>query len=47
LVEESQLLSYNRLDRMMDAIRNTSEKIKQYANFQLTVEIMLLRFQEV
>lgn len=47
LVEESQLLSYNRLDRIMDALKDTSEKIKQYANFQLAVEIMLLKFQEV
>jgi DNA polymerase III subunit delta' len=47
LVEESQLLSYNRLDRVMDVIKDTNEKIKQYANFQLAVEIMLLKFQEV
>lgn len=47
VVEESQLLSYNRLDRVMDAIKDTSEKLKQYANFQLAVEIMLLKFQEV
>lgn len=45
LVEESQLLSYNRLDRIMDTIKETSEKIKQYANFQLAVEIMILKFQ--
>lgn len=47
LVEESQLLSYNRLDRILDTIKDTSEKLKQYANFQLAVEIMLLRYQEV
>lgn len=47
LVEESELLSYNRLDSIMNAINDTSEKIKQYANYQLAVEIMLFKFQEV
>jgi DNA polymerase III subunit delta' len=47
LVEESILLSYNRLDKIMEAIGDSNVKIKQYANFQLAVEIMVLRFQEV
>ena len=47
LVEESTLISYNRLDRIMEAIKDSNVKIKQYANFQLAIEIMVLRFQEV
>lgn len=47
LVEESRILSYNRLDRIILAINDAKNKLKQYANFQLTMEVMLLEIQEV
>lgn len=47
LVEESQRLSYDRLCRIIDEINSTREKLRFNANFQLTVEVMLLNIQEV
>jgi DNA polymerase-3 subunit delta' len=47
LVEESRILSYNKLDRIMDIIKNTREKLRQNANYQLSIEVMLLNIQEV
>jgi DNA polymerase-3 subunit delta' len=46
LVEESGILSYNRLDRIMDEIKNIRLKLKQNANYQLSIEVMLLNIQE-
>lgn len=47
LVEESQRLSYDRLCRIIDEINSTQEKLRFNANFQLTMEVMLLNIQEV
>lgn len=46
LVEESQKLSYNRLDSIIDIISSSRKKIKENANYQLTIEVMLLKIQE-
>lgn len=46
LVEESQKLSYNRLDSIINEINSARDKIRKNANFQLTIEIMLLNIQE-
>lgn len=47
LVEQSHLLSYNRLSNNIEIINNTKVKLKGYSNYQLTIEVMLLKFQEV
>ena len=47
LVEESGRLSYNKLSTIMDAINIAEERIKQYANFRLAVEVMILDIQEL
>lgn len=47
LVEESQKLSYNRLDSIINIINSSREKIKENVNYQLTIEVMLLSIQEV
>jgi DNA polymerase-3 subunit delta' len=47
LIEQSRLLSYNRLDRIIDALKATEQKMKRNANFQLAIEMMLLKYQEV
>lgn len=47
LIEQSRLLSYNRLDRIMDVLKATEQKMKRNANFQLAIEMMLLKYQEV
>lgn len=47
LVEESQLLSYNKLNGIIDIINETKNKLRQYSNYQLTIEVMLLNIQEV
>jgi DNA polymerase-3 subunit delta' len=47
LVEESQILSYNKLDSIINIINSSREKINQNVNFQLTIEVMLLNIQEV
>jgi DNA polymerase III subunit delta' len=46
LVEESHLLSYNKLDKIISIINDTKEKLRQYSNFQLTMEVMILKIQE-
>lgn len=46
LVEESQKLSYNRLDSIINIINSSREKIKENVNYQLTIEMMLLKIQE-
>lgn len=47
LVEEGQILSYNKLYSIMEIIDSTREKMRANANFQLAVEVMLLNIQEV
>lgn len=47
IVEESKLLSYNRLDRIIQYINASEERLKQNSNFQLAIEVMLLNIQEV
>jgi DNA polymerase-3 subunit delta' len=47
LVEESQILSYNRLNVIIKVIMDTKEKLRQNVNFQLAIEVMLLNIQEV
>jgi DNA polymerase III subunit delta' len=47
LIEQSRLLSYNRLDRIMDVLKTTEQKMKRNANFQLAIEMMLLKYQEL
>lgn len=47
LVEESRILSYNKLKGIIDVIKNSREKLSRYSNFQLTIEVMLLNIQEV
>ncbi|TDT50572.1 DNA polymerase III subunit delta' [Fonticella tunisiensis] len=47
LVEESRLVSYNKLSRIIDTIKETREKLKQNSNYQLTIEVMVLNIQEV
>lgn len=47
LVEESQQLSYNKLNGIIDSVNSTREKIRLNANFQLAMEVMLLNIQEV
>lgn len=46
LVEESQKLSYNRLDSIINIINSSRENIKGNVNYQLTIEVMLLKIQE-
>lgn len=46
LVEESQKLSYNRLDSIINIINSSRENINGNANYQLTIEVMLLKIQE-
>lgn len=46
LVEESQKLSYNRLDGIINIINSSRENINENANYQLAIEIMLLKIQE-
>lgn len=46
LVEESQKLSYNRLDGIINIINLTRENISGNANYQLAIEVMLLKIQE-
>lgn len=47
LVEEGQILSYNKLCNIIDIIHSTREKMRANANYQLAVEVMLLNIQEV
>ncbi|MDF2674202.1 MAG: family ATPase [Clostridiales bacterium] len=47
LVEESQKLSYNSLDSIINIINSSREKIRENVNYQLTIEVMLLSIQEV
>lgn len=47
IVEESKFLSYNKLNSIIDIINDTKEKLRQYSNFQLTMEVMVLNIQEV
>lgn len=47
LVEESKFLSYNKLNGIIEIINDTKEKLRQYSNFQLTMEVMVLNIQEV
>jgi len=47
LVEESQILSYNRLNVIIKIIMDTKEKLRQNVNFELAIEVMLLNIQEV
>lgn len=47
LVEESQKLSYNRLDSIINIINKARESINENANYQLAIEMMLLKIQEV
>ncbi len=46
LVEESQKLSYNRLDDIIKIINSSRENISENANYQLAIEVMLLKIQE-
>lgn len=46
LVEESQKLSYNRLDSIINIINSSREKINENVNYQLTIEVMILKIQE-
>ena len=39
-------LSYNKLGRSLDAIENAKKQLRQNANFQLALEIMLLHIKE-
>lgn len=47
LVEESRSLSYNKLYGIIKIIGDTRDKINKHANFQLSIEVMLLNIQEV
>lgn len=47
LVEESQILSYNRLNVIIKVIMDTKEKLRQNVNYELAIEVMLLNIQEV
>lgn len=47
LVEESQILSYNRLNVIIKMIMDTKEKLRQNVNFEQAIEVMLLNIQEV
>ncbi len=47
LVEESQILSYNRLNVIINMIMDTKEKLRQNVNYELAIEVMLLNIQEV
>lgn len=47
LVEQSQKLSYNKLNDIVKIIMDTREKLRQNVNYQLSVEVMLLNIQEV
>jgi DNA polymerase III subunit delta' len=46
LVEESHLLSYNKLDKIITIVNGAKEKLRHYSNFQLTMEVMILKIQE-
>jgi DNA polymerase-3 subunit delta' len=46
IVEESRMLSYNKLKNILDVIKDTKEKINQNTNFQLSMEVMILKIQE-
>ncbi len=46
LVEESYRLSYNKLDKSLNIIKDTRNSLKRDTNFQLTMEVMILGIQE-
>lgn len=47
IIEESKILSYNKINGIIDIIKKTKEKLNYYSNYQLTIEAMLLNIQEV
>lgn len=47
LIEEGQILSYNKLCNIIDIIQSTREKMRANVNYQLAIEVMLLNIQEV
>lgn len=47
IIEESKILSYNKINEIIDIIKKTKEKLNYYSNYQLTIEAMLLNIQEV
>ncbi|MCX7902876.1 MAG: DNA polymerase III subunit delta' [Caloramator sp.] len=47
IIEESKILSYNKINGIINIIKKTKEKLNYYSNYQLTIEAMLLNIQEV
>ncbi|SEG13972.1 DNA polymerase-3 subunit delta' [Caloramator fervidus] len=47
IIEESKILSYNKLNGIINIIKKTKQNLEYNINFQLSIEAMLLNIQEV
>ncbi|NMA83595.1 MAG: DNA polymerase III subunit delta' [Epulopiscium sp.] len=46
LLKQAHVLSYNRIGQALDSIRLAQDQLSKNANFQLTIEMMLLKLKE-